>query len=157
VITTAVTPVVVALVGEGVRRPVDKIGAVASTVTEKDMPEQENRSEKAKEQRPTRRHHHLRIALIIEALAFVIAVAAITAIELVGGDWVSGSGRTTFFGGKSQHANKKAEPSQQDRQRQEKTTPTSTQEEQTTPTATGKEKTAPTETNGQTNTSEPAP
>jgi hypothetical protein len=84
VITTAVTPVVVALVGEGVRRPVDKIGAVASTVTEKDMPEQENRSEKAKEQRPTRRHHHLRIALIIEALAFVIAVAAITAIELVG-------------------------------------------------------------------------
>jgi hypothetical protein len=59
---------------------VDKIGAVASTVAAKDAPEQEDRSEETKNHRPSKPQHRLRIALIAGVLAFVIAVAAITAV-----------------------------------------------------------------------------
>lgn len=50
-----------------------------------------------------RRNLRLRLALATAAIAFLIAVAVLTVPELLFGGSVTGSGRTTFFGGPSTH------------------------------------------------------
>jgi hypothetical protein len=115
-VATAMTPVIVALVSEGLRRPAEKITAVTPLVvrprprggpkTFDPLPPPERVEEPApaeqdpfglRERPPLRRHWRLAVATGVAA--FVVAVGALTVSELVfGGPATRDSGRTTFFG-----------------------------------------------------------
>ncbi len=124
VVASAITPIVVALVGETLRRPVERVSSVSTwrrtpsgglvreerfepaagedayEVVEGERPEDPfGLREPAR--RSVVRRHPLRIALITGLLAFAIAAAVVTASELtLFRDSVSSSRhRTTFFGG----------------------------------------------------------
>jgi hypothetical protein len=116
-VATAMTPVIVALVSEGLRRPAEKITAVTPLVVrprargsqrfdplppaarDDPPPVAEEDPFGLREQQPIRRHW--RLAVITGLVAFVVAVAALTLSELVfGGPATRESGRTTFFGGR---------------------------------------------------------
>lgn len=118
-VATAMTPVIVALVSEGLRRPAEKITAVTPRVVRPrprggaggpksfdPLPPPERVEEPAlteqdpfglRERPPLRRHWRLAVATGVAA--FVVAVGALTVSELVfGGPATRDSGRTTFFG-----------------------------------------------------------
>ena len=115
-VATAMTPVIVALVSEGLRRPAEKITAVTPLVVRPrprggpesfdPLPPAERVEEPApaeqdpfglRERPPLRRHWRLAVATGVAA--FVVAVGALTVSELVfGGPATRDSGRTTFFG-----------------------------------------------------------
>jgi hypothetical protein len=126
VVAAAITPIIVSLTSEALRRPVQKVqtvgvwrrtpqGTVIREPTGRDfdpLDPREDRLEVEPERtddpfglrQPDRRaiftRRRVKIALVTAALAFVIAAAAVTASELaIFGDSVSTSHRTTFFGG----------------------------------------------------------
>jgi hypothetical protein len=156
-IATAMTPVIVALVSEGLRKPAEKITAVTPRVTrrsatgaavrdpdfdplppgEGDMAVREDDPFGLRSRPPVK--HHWKIALATGAAAFAIAVVALTMSELVfGGPATKDSGSTTFFSGSRQET---PTPT---------ATPTSTETPEATetaqPTATPTPTAAPTET-----------
>jgi hypothetical protein len=120
-IATAMTPVIVALVSEGLRKPAEKITAVTPRVTRRSatgaavrdpefdpLPARE-RTEAVREEDPFGLRgrapvkHHWKIALATGAAAFAIAVIALTMSELVfGGPATKEGGSTTFFSGSSE-------------------------------------------------------
>ncbi len=165
-IATAMTPVIVALVSEGLRKPVEKVSAVAprpvrrtpaaapAPVTEPFEPLPAGQRSSTPRPRgddpfglraPQRRGpapRHWKIALATGAAAFAIAVVALTFSELVfGGPATADGGRTTFF---SSRDRTEATP-----------TPTATPEATQTPAPTEEATPAPTETAAPTVT--PAP
>ena len=144
-LATAMTPVIVALVSEALRKPAEKITAVTPRVTrrsatgaavrtpefdplppgERDVAVREDDPFGLRSRPPVR--HHWKLALATGAAAFVIAVVALTMSELVlGGPATRDGGRATFI------------PSD------EKATPTATPE--ASPTATPEETAEPTAT-----------
>jgi hypothetical protein len=129
-IATAMTPVIVALTSEALRRPAEKITAVAPRVTRRSATGAAVRSPEAyeppteqfdplpaserglePETRPDdpyglraspRVTRHWKVALATGAVAFVIAVVILTSGELVfGGAATKDNRRTTFFGSKA--------------------------------------------------------
>src|SRR5262245_5176175 len=129
-IATAMTPVIVALVSEALRKPAAAISTVPSRVTRRsatgaavrspdvyDPPteqfdplppserdyEPETRTDDPYGLRASpKRGHHWKIALATGAVAFVIAVIALTSTELVFGGAATKTNRpTTFFGSRS--------------------------------------------------------
>src|SRR3954463_4205320 len=126
VVAAAITPIIVALTSEGLKRPVQKVqtvgvwrrtpqGTVIRQPVGRDFepldPEEERlegEPERADDpfglREPLRRvvftRRRVKVALITAALAFVIAAVVVTVSELaIFGDSVSTSSRTTFFGG----------------------------------------------------------
>ena len=125
ILATAMTPVIVALVSEGLRRPAEKITTATSRVARRPgappgpepfdpLPEEERGGPTQEEERggptqeddpfglrerpPVRRHW--RLAVVTGLVAFVLAVTALTMSELVfGGAATRDSARTTIFGG----------------------------------------------------------
>jgi hypothetical protein len=164
-IATAMTPVIVALTSEALRRPAEKITAVTPRVTRRSAtgaavrapeafdplpPDQREAAPAVRDDDPfeLRRRppvrHHWRIALATGAVAFVVAALALTTSELVfGGPATKESGRTTLFGGR--HSGDPTPTAT--------ATPTATPAEEKTPEATA----TPTETPTPTPTVTPAP
>jgi hypothetical protein len=158
-LATAMTPVIVALVSEGLSRPAEKITAATKTVRrsatgaavrdpdfdplppgERDVAVSEDDPFGLRGRPPVRRHHW-KLALATGAAAFAIAVVALTMSELVlGGPATKDGGSTTFFSGS----------------RQETPTPTATPAETATPTATDTAEPTPTATPTATPTETPA-
>ena len=121
-IATAMTPVIVALTSEALRRPAEKITAVTPRVTRRSATGAAVRSPEAFDPLPpdergaapavsaddpfelrrrTPVRHHWRVALATGAVAFAIAAVVLTTSELVfGGPATKESGRTTLFGGR---------------------------------------------------------
>lgn len=152
-VATAMTPVIVALVSEGLRRPADRITAVTKTATRRSgtgaavrdpdfdpLPPGE-RVEAVREDdpfglrsKPSRvRRHHWWIALATGAVAFAIAVVGLTMSELVlGGPATREGGNTTFF---SRNATPTATP-EATHTAEPSTTPEATPTPTPTPTAT---------------------
>jgi len=129
-VATAMTPVIVALVSEGLRKPAQAISTVAPRVTRRSATGAAVRSPEAyepptepfdplpaseralePETRPDdpyglraspKPRHHWKIALATGAVAFAIAVVVLTSTELVfGGAATKDNRRTTFFGSKA--------------------------------------------------------
>jgi hypothetical protein len=124
-VATAMTPVIVALVSEGLRKPAQAISSATPRMTRRSgtgapvhsphsadrfdpLPPEERvaapppRSDDPFRLRERRRpaRHHWKLALATGAAAFAIAVVALTVSELVfGGAATRDSGRTTFFSG----------------------------------------------------------
>jgi hypothetical protein len=151
-VATAMTPVIVALVTEGLKHPAEKITTATSRVARRPgaiprepepfdpLPEEERGGLTPeddpfglRERPPIRRHW--RLAVITGVVAFVLAVTALTMSELVFGGSASRDSGTTFFGGGRQDT--EATPTSAP-----DTTPEATEE--ATPTAT--ETPVPTET-----------
>jgi hypothetical protein len=129
VFAAAMTPIIVALVSEAIRRPVDTVSAVTVRRTPRGtaiLEEPETRAEEpfdplappsaeeieslpvtgapppAVHRRRRLTARQWRIGLVTGLVAFLGAAAVVTASELLAGDAVSGGGsRTTFFGGGS--------------------------------------------------------
>jgi hypothetical protein len=126
VVAAAITPIIVALTSEGLKRPVQKVqtvgvwrrtpqGTVIRQPVGRDFepvdPEEERWEVEPERpddpfglREPPRRvvftRRRVKVALITAALAFVIAAVMVTVSELaIFGDSVSTSSRTTFFGG----------------------------------------------------------
>ena len=156
-IATAMTPVIVALVSEGLRKPAEKITAVTPLGTrrsatgaavrdpefdplppgEGDVSVSDDDPFGLRGRAPVK--HHWKIALATGAVAFAIAVVGLTMSELVfGGPATKDGGNTTFFSGSSEET---ATPT---------ATPTATETPEATetaePTATPTPTPAPTET-----------
>ncbi|MGH2947696.1 MAG: hypothetical protein ACRDPC_15835 [Solirubrobacteraceae bacterium] len=127
-VATAITPVIVALVSEGLRRPAEKITSVTPRVTRRGTrveevqfdplpPEEELEAPRSddpfglRSARPRPRvRHHWRLALATGLAAFAIAVVGLTMSELVlGGSATRDSGRTTFFPGREAREEKEPE------------------------------------------------
>ena len=169
VFAAAVTPVIVTIVQELLKRPVETVSSVTARRTTGgavvfDPPPEEPFDPLAPASREelqallattTQRAVHKRrpltgrqwkLALVTGLLAFLCVAAVVTASELIAGDPVTGdSGRTTFFGGSQRHRDKDATPTP---------TPTATatpEDEEATPTPT------PTPTATPTATPTPAP
>jgi hypothetical protein len=117
-VATAMTPVIVAVVSEGLRKPADRITAASRTVTrrsatgaavrdpdfdplppgEREVAVREDDPFGLRSRPPVR--HHWKLALATGAAAFAIAVVALTMSELVfGGPATKDGGSTTFFSG----------------------------------------------------------
>lgn len=171
--TAAISPVIVALVKEGLSRPAQKVKTVRLVRTGSAIGEERS----ATDERPIpvsaahegealtpvtvyRRSDsrwspaRIRLAVITGLLAFGIVVAVFTLPELVAGKSIGGGGdqRTTLFGGTSA---KKTSKSKSDAKDKSTATPTATPEPGTTPTATPEATTTPAPTASATAT--PAP
>ena len=142
-IATAMTPVIVALVSEALRKPAEKITAVTPRVTrrsatgaavrtpefdplppgERDVAVREDDPFGLRSRAPAR--HHWKLALGTGLAAFAIAAVFLTTSELVlGGPATRESGRTTLIGGSSND------------DKEQDATPTATPEATETPQAT---------------------
>jgi hypothetical protein len=154
-VATAMTPVIVAVTSEALRRPAEKITAVTPKVTRRSAtgaavrsperfeplpPDERDRAPEVREDDPfglraaPKPGHHWRLALITGLAAFVVGVVALTGSELVfGGPATKESGRTTFFGHK---ATKTATPTPTATPTDTEATPTPTPTETATPTET---------------------
>ena len=151
--TAAISPVIVALVREGLARPVEKVKTVrlvrtgrvvgedGSATDERPIPdgaayEGEALTPVTVYGREESRWapHRVKIALATGLLAFGIVVAVFTLPELVAGSSVGGGGkhRTTFFGG---HSSRK-KPAAEDKGAKATPTPTASPAPGVTPTAT---------------------
>ncbi len=119
-VATAMTPVIVAVVSEALRKPADKLTAATKTVRRSatgaavrdpdfdPLPPEERDLEVRDDDpfglrgRPPFKHHW-KLALATGAAAFAIAVVALTMSELVfGGPATKDGGSTTFFSGSSE-------------------------------------------------------
>jgi hypothetical protein len=147
-IATAMTPVIVALTSEALRRPAEKITAVTPRMARRSAtgaavrapdrfdplpPDERDGAQAVRDDDPfeLRRRapvrHHWRLAVATGAVAFVVAAVALTGSELVfGGAATKDNGRTTLFGG-SRTAGRTPTPTP---------TPTATPAEEQTPQAT---------------------
>jgi len=155
-VATAMTPIIVALVSEALRRPAEKITAVtpkvasmrARPVTAEPEPEpfdplpptERDLAPSARPDDPyglrTRglrpKPHHWRIALATGLAAFAIAAVGLTASELVlGGPATRETGRTTFFGGAD--PDPAAEEAEETLEETPEPSPTATPEAEETP------------------------
>lgn len=152
-ITAAVTPVIVALASELYSRPARRISQFGTRTRspQAHILQRERVAVGAPPRRPVerppiteptaagpiriyrseaaqrRRRVSLRVAIVTAAIAFLIAVAALTLPELVFGGSVASSGNTTFFGGGGKHK------SSQPQHRNSTTTQPSTSNRKTTP------------------------
>jgi hypothetical protein len=172
-VATAMTPVIVALVSEALRKPVERVSAVTprpvrrtpsaarAPVNEpfEPLPESERPAAPRPSgddpfglRAPQRRRvtHHWKLALATGVAAFAIAVVAITGSELVfGGPATADGGRTTFFSSRDRATpTPTATPAATE-------TPTATEE--ATPTATPTPTPTPTATPAPTTQAVPAP
>jgi hypothetical protein len=167
-VATAMTPVIVALVSEGLRRPAEKITAVTPRVTRRSAtgaavrdPEFDPLPPEEREMAPAPRsddpfglrsrppvRHHWKLALGTGLAAFAIAAVFLTASELVlGGPATREGGRTTLIRGSDR--DKEATPT---------ATPQATETAQPTATSTATPTPTPTVTATPTPTTEaPAP
>jgi hypothetical protein len=171
-VATAMTPIIVALTSEALRKPAEKITAATPLVTRRSAtgasvrnperfdplpPGERDVAPEVREDDPfglraaPKPGRHWKIALATGAVAFLVAVLALTASELVfGGPATKDSGRTTFFG---HRATKTATPSPTATPTGTEATPTATPTETATPTLTP----APTETVAPSSTVAPTP
>jgi hypothetical protein len=162
-IATAMTPVIVALVSEALRKPAEKITAVTPLVTRRSatgaavrdpefdpLPPEERGIEMREDdpfglrtRQPVVKRHHWRLALLTGVAAFAIAAVFLTTSELVlGGPATRESGRTTLIRG-SDDTERDATPTATP-EATETAEPTATPEATATPTPTATP--APTET-----------
>jgi hypothetical protein len=155
-IATAMTPVIVALVSEALRKPAEKITAVTPLATrrsatgaavrdpdfdplppgEREVQVPEDDPFGLRSRPPVVRRHHWKIALATGAAAFAIAVVGLTMSELVfGGPATKDGGSTTFFssGSRDEEPTPTATP---EATATPEETPTPTPEETATPTPT---------------------
>jgi hypothetical protein len=132
-IATAMTPVIVALVSEALRKPAEKITAVTPLVTRRSatgaavrdpefdpLPPSEREAAPApreddpfglRARPPVVRRHHWKLALATGVAAFAIAAVFLTTSELVlGGPATREGGRTTLIGGRDRDATPTATP-----------------------------------------------
>jgi hypothetical protein len=122
-VATAMTPVIVALMSEALRRPAEKITAVTPKVTRRSAtgaavrapqrfdplpPDERDAAPDVREDDPyglrasPRAGHHWKLALATGLIAFAVGVFALTGTELVfGGAATKEGGRTTFFGNRN--------------------------------------------------------
>jgi hypothetical protein len=177
VFAAAMTPIVVALVSELLRRPVDTVSAVRARKPTRGAealdqpfdepfdplapPSAEELEELPRTREAPRAVHRRRpltarqwkLALATGLVAFAMVAALFTASELLAGDAVSGGGsRTTFFGGSDRKAEREENPQREER-REEEATPTATPE----PEATAPPAATPTPTPEPTVTATPTP
>jgi hypothetical protein len=157
VFAAAMTPVVIALVSEVLKRPVDTVSAVRTrrpvrgaetldqpfdepfdplappTAEELDALPETRSAPPALHRRKPLTARQWKLALATGLAAFAIVATLFTASELLAGDAVSGGSRTTFFGG-GDGGSERAER----RREREQATPTATPEatETAAPTAT---------------------
>ena len=149
-VATAMTPVIVALVSEGLRKPAEAITSVPSRVTRRSAtgaavrsperyepfdplpPDERDEPPVVREDDPfglraaPAPRHHWKIALATGAVAFIIAAVFLTSSELVfGGSATREGGRTTLFGGSKATPTATATP-----------TPTPSDDREATPTPT---------------------
>ena len=165
VFAAAMTPVIVALVSELLRKPVETVSTVAVRRGARVSVPLDRRPDEAFDPLappPTeelealpaaialpRAEHRRRaltgaqwkLALATGLVAFAVVAVLFTASELLAGDAASGGGkRTTFFGGSSSNRDKASdagEEKQEDKQREDETpTPTPTPSPSETPTPT---------------------
>src|SRR5215210_1439007 len=113
VVAAAITPIIVTLTSEALKRPVEKVQTVAvwrrtpqgtairECVEVAAEPSHDPFGLREPERRTVLTPRRVRLALVTAALAFALAAVVVTASELaVFGDSVSSDHRTTFFGGK---------------------------------------------------------
>jgi hypothetical protein len=180
VFAAAMTPIVVAIVTEMLRRPVETVSSVAARRSPRgaevldepfDEPfdplappsaeELETLPDTTTGRRVVHRRRPLtarqwKLALATGLVAFAAVAAVFTASELLAGDAVSGGARTTFFGGaEGQRERDEPRDEQRERRKEEPTptptpTPTATAEATATPEATVAPQAAPTTTPTQT-------
>jgi hypothetical protein len=150
-IATAMTPVIVALTSEALRKPAEKITAVTPKIARRSVtgaamrdpdtfdplpPDERDAAPVVRDDDPFELHrrppvrHRWRVALATGAVAFVVAAVVLTGSELVfGGPATKDGGGTTLFGGRQATPTPTVSP-----------TPTATEtpaeEETPTPTAT---------------------
>jgi hypothetical protein len=169
VFAAAMTPIIVSIVSELLRRPTEKVTAVTARRTKGGAmvfePRPPERSDEpfdplapapteelqALPQTTTQRAVHRRpltgrqwkLALVTGLIAFVGAAGIVTASELIAGDPVSGDrGRTTLFGGSKQHK----DDTQDEQDKKQEATPTPTPSRTPTPTPTPTASPTPTPT-----------
>lgn len=158
-VATAMTPVIVALVSEALRKPAEAISTVAPRVTRRSAtgaavraperfeplpPDERDLEPEVRDDDPfglraaPRPRHHWKIALATGVVAFVIAAVFLTSSELVfGGPATRDNGRTTLFGGRKATPTATATPTpSDDREATPTPTATATPTETATPTAT---------------------
>jgi hypothetical protein len=153
-VATAMTPVIVAVVSEALRKPAAKITAVTPRVTRRSAtgaavraperfdplpPGERDAAPEVREDDPyglraaPRPGHHWKLAVATGLVAFAVGVVALTGSELLfGGPATKEGGRTTFFGNREQ-----ATPT---------ATPTATPDDGATPTPTPSATATPTPT-----------
>jgi hypothetical protein len=179
VFAAAMTPVIVALVSEALRRPVETVSAVTVRRTSRGtavLQEPETRADEPFDplappttdeieslpvtgtaQRAIHKRRRLtarqwKIGLVTGLVAFLGAAAVVTASELLAGDSVSGgSTRTTFFGGRSSSSSSSKDGTDQSKERQ------SRKDESETPTPTPTPTPTETPAEGETPTPTPTP
>jgi hypothetical protein len=177
VFAAAMTPVIVALVSEALRRPVETVSAVTVRRTSRGtavLQEPETRADEPFDplappttdeieslpvtgtaQRAIHKRRRLtarqwKIGLVTGLVAFLGAAAVVTASELLAGDSVSGgSTRTTFFGGRSSSSSSSKDGTDQSKERQSRKGESETPTPTPTPT--------PTETPAEGETPTPTP
>jgi hypothetical protein len=163
-IATAMTPVIVALVSEALRKPAEKITAVNPLATRRTgtgaavrdpdfdpLPPREREAAVRRDdpfglrERPKLRRRHWWIALATGAAAFAVAVAVLTMSELVfGGPATRDGGDTTFFpGGTREREDATPTPTATPEATETAPEATETPEPTATPTATATESPAP--------------
>jgi hypothetical protein len=168
-VATAMTPVIVAVVSEALRKPAEAISTVAPRVTRRSAtgaavraperfeplpPDERDVVPEVREDDPfglraaPAPRHHWKIALATGAVAFVLAAVFLTGSELVfGGPATKDSGRTTLFGGSKATATPTVSPTATETPSTEATpeateTPTATPTPTPTATATATPQTA---------------
>jgi hypothetical protein len=170
-VAAAMTPVIISVVSEALKKPVEKISEVSTwrrtpdgtaireavparrgpesfdplPPEERDVAPRVTSEDPYRLYQPRRRpaRHHWKIALATGALAFLIAAAVVTASELaVFGESVSqGTRRTTFFGGS--HTDRSSK--KQDEKETPSATPTESPDEKESPSPTPTETASPEE------------
>jgi hypothetical protein len=183
VFAAAMTPIVVAIVTEMLRRPVDTVSAVrvrrttrGAAILEPPPPEEpfdplappsaeelavlpeEHEAPRAVHRRRPLTARQWKLALTTGLVAFAAVAALFTASELLAGDALSGGGRTTtFFGGSESTKADKQPAGKKDKQEPQEKQPaaTATPKETATPEATATPTPTPTVTPEATET--PAP
>jgi hypothetical protein len=184
VFAAAASPIVVALVSEALRRPVDTVSGVRVRRTERgtallDPPPADpaepfdplapasaedlaslpraTGGQRAVHRRRPLTARQWKLGLVTGLVAFAVAAGVVTASELVAGDAVSrGSGRTTFFGG-STASDGRQKPADQTQHKKDKTKQQATPTPTPTPTMTGTPSPSPSATPTPTPTVTPAP
>jgi hypothetical protein len=165
-IATAMTPVIVALVSEALRKPAEKITAVTPRVTRRSAtgaavrdpefdplpPEEREAAPVPREgdpfglraRQPVVQRHHWRLALGTGLAAFAIAAVFLTTSELVlGGPATREGGRTTLIGGGNDRDREEPTPTATP-SATETAEPTTTPEATATPTPTATPTATPT-------------
>jgi hypothetical protein len=149
IVGAAVTPVIVAIVSESLRKPVDRVTVLREERRTRTQvrpgqappPPPTDRADPfgiwQDERRPWWMRRSTKLAVITGLLAFVIGAFVLTGTELIFGDSVgSGGSSTSIFGGGSKKRSSDEKTSTTDTQTQTETAPTETvPPAETTPTA----------------------